>query len=238
MIAQISIVEIVDFREAFYKLKNAKHDIIAYANQSCPNMVERGGGVESMSFKNLNDEILVVELYVNVKDSMGANVINSIAEHAAPYIQSEVLQNQGRVSIRILSNLCTERMTMSEFSIPMKNLSWKGISGEDVAKRVLEAQRFAELDQYRATTHNKGIMNGIDAVALAIGQDWRAIESAAHSYAALKGKQYQPLTSYYIKGDHFYGRIEMPISVGSKGGAIKSNPSYLNTLKILGYPDA
>lgn len=81
-------------------------------------------------------------------------------------------------------------------------------------------------------------MNGIDAVAMAIGQDWRAIESAAHSYAALKGKQYQPLTKYYIKGDNFHGRIEMPISVGSKGGAIKSNPSYLNTLKILGYPDA
>lgn len=139
MIAQISIVEIVDFRDAFYKLKNAKHDIIEYANQSCPNMVERGGGVESMSFKNLNDEILVVELHVNVKDSMGANVINSIAEHAAPYIQNEVLQNQGRVSIRILSNLCTERMTLSEFIIPMKNLSWKGIPGEDVAKRVLEA---------------------------------------------------------------------------------------------------
>lgn len=86
MIAQISIVEITDFREAFYRLKNGKNDIISWANESCPNMVKRGGGVESMSFRNLNDEILVVELYVNVKDSMGANVINSIAEHTAPYI--------------------------------------------------------------------------------------------------------------------------------------------------------
>ena len=102
-------------------------------------MVERGGGVESMSFKNLNDEMLVVELFVNVKDSMGANVINSIAEHTAPFIQDEILQNQGRVSLRILSNLCTERMTMSEFIIPLKNLSWKGIEGEEVAKRVIEA---------------------------------------------------------------------------------------------------
>ena len=126
---------------------------------------------------------------------------------------------------------------MSEFHIPLKNLTWKSIPGEEVAKRVLEAQRFAELDHYRATTHNKGILNGIDAVALAIGQDWRAIESAAHSYAAISGK-YQPLTKYKIVGDQFYGRIEMPISVGSKGGAIKSNPSYQNTMMILGYPDA
>lgn len=109
-------------------------------------MVKRGGGVESIRFKNLNDEILVVELLVNVKDSMGANVINTIAEYTAPYIQNDVLENKGRVSLRILSNLCTERMTMSEFTIPLKNLSWKGIQGEEVAKRVLEAQRFAELD--------------------------------------------------------------------------------------------
>ena len=96
---------------------------------------------------------------------------------------------------------------------------------------------FAEQDQYRATTHNKGIMNGIDAVAVALGQDWRAIESAAHSYASIAGR-YLPLTKYSIQGDKFCGHIEMPISVGSKGGAIKSNPSYVNLLKILEYPDA
>lgn len=237
MIAQISIVDIVDFKDASYKLKNARKMIIDFANESCPNMVERGGGVEEMRFRSLNDEMLVVELLVNVKDSMGANVINSIAEHAAPFIQSEVLEGQGRVSLRILTNLCTERMTMSEFSIPLKHLDWKGIPGENVAKRVLEAQRFAELDHYRATTHNKGILNGVDAVALAIGQDWRAIESAAHSYASITGR-YMPLTRYKIKDGYFHGRIELPIAVGSQGGAIKSNPSYLNTLKILGYPNA
>jgi degradative hydroxymethylglutaryl-CoA reductase len=144
---------------------------------------------------------------------MGANVVNTIAEFTAPYIIGDILM-QGRAGLKILSNLCTERMCLSEFNIPIVALKWKKASGLEVAKKIIEAQKFAELDQYRATTHNKGIMNGIDAVALACGQDWRAIESAAHSYAALGGK-YKPLTNYEIRGDMFYGRIEMPISVGS-----------------------
>lgn len=119
MIAQISIFEIADFRAAHYALKSNKAKILAYANQSCPNMVKRGGGVEDVRFRVLGDqEILVVELLVNVQDSMGANVINTIAEYTAPYIH-DVLQ-QGRISLRILSNLCTERMTMVEFSIPVE----------------------------------------------------------------------------------------------------------------------
>lgn len=126
---------------------------------------------------------------------------------------------------------------MSEFRIPIKNLAWKKASGEEVAKRVIEAYNFAYLDNYRATTHNKGIMNGIDAVAVALGQDWRAIESAAHSYASISGR-YLPLTQYEIQGDDLIGRIELPISVGTQGGAIKSNPSYSNALKILDYPNA
>jgi degradative hydroxymethylglutaryl-CoA reductase len=199
-------------------------------------MVKRGGGVEDARFKVLGEEeILVVELLVNVCDSMGANVINTIAEYTAPFV-ADILQ-QGRVSLRILSNLCTERMTMVEFEIPVEQLAWKNTPGKVVAKRVLEAQRFAELDQYRATTHNKGVMNGMDAVAVALGQDWRAIESAAHSYACISGR-YLPLTTYEIRGDTFHGRIEVPISVGSKGGAIASNPSYQNTLMLLGDPNA
>lgn len=126
-------------------------------------------------------------------------------------------------------------MTISKFSIPIEKLGWKGVSGKEVAIKMLETYRFAECDQYRATTHNKGIMNGIDAVAIALGQDWRAIESAAHSFASLTGR-YRPLTSYKIEGDHFEGRLEMPISVGTKGGAISSNPSYINTHMMMGNP--
>jgi hydroxymethylglutaryl-CoA synthase len=106
-----------------------------------------------------------------------------------------------------------------------------------VVERIIEAQRFAELDQYRATTHNKGIMNGIDAVAVALGQDWRAIEAAAHSYASI-GQRYMPLTRYRVREGNFEGRIEMPLSVGTKGGAIETNPSYINTHQILGFPSS
>lgn len=130
-------------------------------------MVRRGGGVEDIRIRRLSDDMLVVELLVNVCESMGANIINTIAENTAPFIQEKL--NQGRVALRILSNLCTERLTMSKFTIPVKNMAWKNLSGKEVADRIIEAYKFAELDQYRATTHNKGIMNGIDAVALALG---------------------------------------------------------------------
>lgn len=124
---------------------------------------------------------------------------------------------------------------MASFELPTSKMSYKGIPGAEVAARILEAQKFAEKDQFRATTHNKGIMNGIDAVAVAAGQDWRALESAAHSYTALSGK-YLPLTSYCIEGDLFKGSIELPLAVGTYGGAINSNPEYANFLKILGNP--
>jgi hydroxymethylglutaryl-CoA reductase len=129
---------------------------------------------------------------------------------------------------------------MASFSIPIKHMGWKNFPGQDVVERIIEAQRFAELDPFRATTHNKGIMNGIDAVAVALGQDWRAIEAAAHSYASFGKDHYSPLTRYRISrdGQNFEGRIEMPLSVGTKGGAIESNPSYINTHSILGFPSS
>lgn len=126
-------------------------------------------------------------------------------------------------------------MTKSQFKIPIESLAWKDATGKEVAAKILETYRFAALDQYRATTHNKGIMNGIDAVAIALGQDWRAIESAAHSYASITGK-YKPLTSYFIQGDYLIGQLEMPISVGTVGGAVSTNPAYINTHRIMGNP--
>jgi len=172
---------------------------------------------------------------------MGANIVNTVAENTAPFIIE--LLGQGRAALKILTNLCTGRLVMSEFSIPTDAMHWKGTPGSKVARRIVEAQRFAELDQYRATTHNKGIMNGIDGVALALGQDWRAVEAAAHSYASIGGS-YQPLTKYWVteatkeEPELLHGRIEMPISVGTKGGAIETNPSYRNTHNILGFPSA
>mmetsp|Transcript_9478 Transcript_9478/g.15956 ORF Transcript_9478/g.15956 Transcript_9478/m.15956 type:complete len:150 (+) Transcript_9478:322-771(+) len=149
-------------------------------------MVQRGGGVKDLRLRKLGPSQIVCELFVNVKESMGANIVNTVAEFTAPFIHSEIVA-QGRLGLKILTNLCTERMTMAEFEIPIEQLAWKGMPGIQVAEKILEAQRFAEIDQFRATTHNKGIMNGIDAVAVAMGQDWRAIESAAHSYASIGG---------------------------------------------------
>lgn len=145
------------------------------------------------------------------------------------------MAKQGQIGVRILSNLCTERTTISRFEIKVEKLAWKGVNGKEVANKILETQRFAELDQFRATTHNKGIMNGIDAVAIALGQDFRAIEAAAHSFASISGK-YKPLTTYWIKDDTFHGQLEMPISVGTKGGAIATSPVYINTHMMMGYP--
>mgnify|MGYP003695101735 CR=1 FL=1 len=198
-------------------------------------MVKRGGGVEDIRYRELGEQMMVVELLVNVCESMGANVVNSVAEATSPFILN--LLGQGQIGVRILTNLCTERMCLSEFSMPVDKLAWKGVPGKEVAEKIIETQRFAELDQYRATTHNKGIMNGIDAVAVAMGQDWRAIESAAHSYASL-GSRYLPLTRYRIENGYFKGKLEIPISVGTKGGAISTNPSFINTHKIMCYPSA
>ena len=198
-------------------------------------MKKRGGGVVNLRHRRLSTDMVVVELLVNVCDSMGANVINSVCEATAPFIHQLVAQ--GQVGIKILSNLCTERMTISTFEIPVNKLAWKGCSGADVAAKIIDAYRFAQMDQFRATTHNKGILNGIDAVAVALGQDWRAIESAAHSYASIDGK-YKPLSHYCIEDSMLKGSLEIPISVGTKGGAISTNPSYINTHKIMGFPTA
>jgi len=130
--------------------------------------------------------MMVVELLIDVREAMGANTVNTVCEGVSSLVQEII--NQGCVGVRILSNLCTERLTVSQFEIPVRKLAWKNASGQEVAQKIIETQRFAELDQYRATTHNKGIMNGVDAVALALGQDWRTVESAAHSYASLTGK--------------------------------------------------
>jgi degradative hydroxymethylglutaryl-CoA reductase len=235
MIGQIQISSITDFSKFKYTIEHKKSEIIGFANQSCQSMLKRGGGVQDLRYRQLSTDMAVVELLVNVCDSMGANIINTICEATAPYMQS--LLGQGYIGIKILTNLCTERMTVSSFEIPLDKLDWKGTSGKLVAEKIIEAYRFAQLDQYRATTHNKGIMNGIDAVAIALGQDWRAIESAAHSYAALKG-QYKPLSHYWIEKGMFKGRLEIPISVGTKGGAISTNPSYINTHKIMGFPSS
>lgn len=162
---------------------------------------------------------------------------------------------KGKVLMKILSNLNVLRKTKVEFKVPIESMCYNNLSGHEVATRIVQAQEIADLDPFRAATHNKGIMNGIDAVALALGQDWRAIEAGCHSYASIEDQnenkfddytsplikndnKYKPFTKYSIEGDFFKGSIEVPMSVGVVGGAISSNPNYQNFYKLLGKPSA
>lgn len=214
-------------------------------------MVHRGGGVVNIVAKVirfegdekelaeatlLRPDMLVVEVIVNVCDSMGANVVNTVCEKIGPAIQAVC---GGRIGLRILSNLCIYRKAGAEFKVPCHKLTNAKLEGRQFAQLLMEAYLFAVGDVFRATTHNKGIMNGIDAVALATGQDWRAVESGAHAFASIG--RYKPLTMYRIVKDsdgveYLQGRLEIPISVGTRGGATHSNPLYIQNLQLLRNP--
>lgn len=184
-------------------------------------------------------QYLVVHIDVDVCEAMGANIVNTVAEG----LSDEVCRiTNSRCGLRILTNLCMQRRARSAFEIPVKKLGWKGVDGEDVAQRIVEAYNFAAVDPYRAVTNNKGIMNGVDAVALATGQDWRAIEAAAHCYASRHG-QYASLSRYEVATSAdgvrvLRGELEFPIAVGSKGGALQTHPGYTATHAILEQPSA
>jgi len=170
-------------------MKN-KATIIAKGNEFIPFMVSIGGGIKDMKAYALdppaesmpphNCRMTICNLYVDVKEAMGANIVNTIAERISPFI-SEI--THARTGICILSNLSESRLARSYFEVPTSIMKWKGVSGEEVATRLIQTYEFAKRDIHRTVTHNKGIMNGIDAVAIATGQDWRAIEAACHTYA-------------------------------------------------------
>jgi degradative hydroxymethylglutaryl-CoA reductase len=243
MIAQIHIID-TDTDQTMKRLRDNKDKIITNANNHCQSMVQRGGGVTDLSVKKLGDKRVTLELVVNVCESMGANLLNTLAEKTADYIERFI---EGRIILKILSNLSVFRKATSEFKINVKNLNYKGIKGEEIAKRICEAYDIAVLDTFRTATHNKGVMNGIDAVAVALGQDWRALEAAAHTYAAINHSTFEPekikpFTHFQmikIQNEYFlYGKLTMPIAVGVVGGAIQSNENYTNLLKLLGNPSA
>jgi degradative hydroxymethylglutaryl-CoA reductase len=212
MIGQIQVLDI-DPELASAKVNQFSDRIIAEANKYCQRMVKRGGGVKGIATKivSVDDDVielskmvlkrpnmLIVELAVNVCDSMGANKVNTICEGVAPFIDEVT---GGRTHLRILSNLCKYRVSSSRFSIPVEKMNHKSFTGYQVCKKILEAYLFAKADPFRAVTHNKGVMNGVSATALACGQDWRAIESAAHSCTAILGKnnKYSPITNYNLR---------------------------------------
>ena len=227
MIAQIQVLAIEDRLRARAAIEQATDRILEVANRRHPNMVARGGGATSLEVRVLDAEpqMLVVHLLVDCRDAMGANIVNDMAEGVAPLIE-EV--SGGRVRLRILSNLADRRLARAQCAIREDLLARQGREGCEVAEGVVEAYRFAAADPYRAATHNKGAMNGIDAVGVATGNDWRGVEAGAHAYAARNGR-YEPLTRWWRKHGYLHGEIELPMAVGTVGGSTRVQP----TLRVL-----
>ncbi len=202
-------------------------------------IVNLGGGaldIVARPFPNTPvGPMLVVHLHFDTRDAMGANAINTALESLAPEIAR--LTN-GRTNLRILSNLADQRTATARCTIPAAELATDDLAGTAVARLIEEANAFAVVDPYRAATHNKGIMNGIDAVCIATGNDWRAVEAGAHSFAARDGR-YQALTDWHVdKNGDLYGEITLPLAVGMVGGATKVHPTARTAMKILNVKSA
>jgi hydroxymethylglutaryl-CoA reductase len=232
MIGQIQVVDVKEPFKAGRRILAEKEAVLDLANSVDPVLVKLGGGAKGLDVKILSSfrgPMLVVELYVDCRDAMGANAVNSMAEAVAPLIERLA---EGRVRLRIISNLADRRLARASVVMDRETV------GEDVVEGVLDAYAFAASDPYRAATHNKGIMNGIVAVALATGNDTRALEAGAHTYAARSGR-YQPLTRWGRDGEgNLVGSIELPIAVGVVGGATASHPIARICRKILGVKTA
>jgi hydroxymethylglutaryl-CoA reductase len=228
MIGQIQTVGVPDPRGAAKKLAAKKKVLLAKANEQDPMLVSLGGGAKDLRvkvIKTLKGPMVIVELFVNCGDAMGANAVNTMAEAVAPLVEQII---GGRVLLRIISNLADRRLVRATAVFDKEALG-----GERVVEGIINAYAFAEADPYRCATHNKGIMNGVIAVALACGQDTRALEAGAHSYAARSGS-YKPLTTYKKNKDgDLVGKLEMPMAVGLVGGAAKVHPAAKANVKIL-----
>ncbi|MET1124822.1 MAG: hydroxymethylglutaryl-CoA reductase, degradative [Archaeoglobaceae archaeon] len=228
MIGQVQVAKLKDANAARFEVLRNKDEIIEKANECDPMLVKLGGGckdVEARVINTIMGKMLIVHLLVDVKDAMGANAVNTMCEAVAPLIEK---LTGGRVYLRIVSNLAKYRLARAKAVFDKKV-----IGGEEVVEGVMLAYAFAAADPFRCATHNKGIMNGISALMIATGNDFRAVEAGAHSYAALFG--YKPLTSYEVdERGNLVGTIELPIAAGVIGGATNVNPIAKVCLKILG----
>jgi hydroxymethylglutaryl-CoA reductase len=233
MIGQIQLVNLKEPDVARESVLAHTRELLELANARDPVLVKLGGGAKGLRAKVLETtrgRMLVVELLVDVRDAMGANAVNTMAEAVAPMLER---LTGAAARLRIISNLATERLARAWVKWD-KNV----IGGEALVDGILDAYAFATADPYRCATHNKGIMNGIDAVVIATGNDFRAVEAGAHAYAARSGT-YQPLTRYW-KDEHgnLHSEIELPLAVGIVGGATKTHPTAKIVLKILGVRSA
>ncbi|MCY3779112.1 MAG: hydroxymethylglutaryl-CoA reductase, degradative [Chloroflexi bacterium] len=239
MIGQIQLLDLADLEEAAQLILAHKGKLLAQINEGAGSIVKRGGGALNLEIRKFEGtrigDMLVIHLHFDTRDAMGANAINSALERIAPSIERI---SGGRVNLRILSNLSDRRLARASGMIEADTLATEGASGAEVVDAIIEAAALAEIDPYRAATHNKGIMNGIDALMLATGNDWRAAEAGAHAYAARDG-QYTSLTTWWKDQDgDLHGRIELPLAAGIVGGATRAHRGAQTALKILGVESA
>jgi len=240
LIGQVQVMDMPHASRARQIILQNRDKLINLANSLHPNMVARGGGAKDIEVDihpspGPRGDMLVVHLLVDTCDAMGANLVNTMCEGIAPMVEE---LTQGQVFLRILSNLTDRSMVVAHCKIPVENLEGKGYTGQEVRDGIILANDFAATDPYRATTHNKGIMNGIDPVAIATGNDWRAIESAAHAYAG-RGKRYTCLTSWHKDDEgNLIGTLRLPLKVGTVGGSLQSNPAVKICHTILGIESA
>lgn len=240
LIGQIQVVEVPHPARAQATVLQHKSELLNLANSLHPRMVARGGGARDVEVvlhpgSAKHGDMLVVHLLVDTRDAMGANLVNTMCEGVAPLVES---LTGGKVFLRILSNLADRALVRARVELPAELLGGKGYAGGEVRDGIILANEFAAVDPYRAATHNKGIMNGVDAVALATGNDWRAIEAAAHAWAA-RGVRYTALTKWFEgSGGTLVGVLEMPMKVGVVGGSLQSNPTVGIALRMLGVRSA
>jgi hydroxymethylglutaryl-CoA reductase len=235
MIGQMQVLDVPDLPGARLALLEQKARLLAEAGEIDPVLKRLGGGPRDLEIRMFPDSpvgpFLVVHLIYDVRDAMGANAVNTAVERLAPSVESIT---GGRVHLRILSNLADRRLARARATFPLAQLAFDGFTAETVRDGIIAAWAFAAVDPYRAATHNKGIMNGVDAVVIATGNDWRAIEAGAHAYAARSGR-YTSLSAWGKDAEgNLVGSLEMPLAVGTVGGATRVHPAARACLKVMG----
>ena len=238
MIGQVALYQVDDPELAQEKIASKKAELLELANQAYPSIVKRGGGARDLHVEEIKGEtdFLVVYLHVDTQEAMGANMLNTMLEALKPVLEE---LSQGQSLMGILSNYATDSLVTASCRIAFRYLSRQKDHGREIAEKIALASQFAQSDPYRAATHNKGIFNGIDAILIATGNDWRAIEAGAHAFASRDGR-YQGLSRWSLDMDteELVGEMTLPMPVATKGGSIGLNPRVALSHELLGNPSA
>jgi hydroxymethylglutaryl-CoA reductase len=239
MTAQIEVVGVDDPAAAKARLEAAAEELLALAHATLPRLADRGGGARELEIRmpgalRAHPHRVIVHVHIDCRNAMGANMVNTVAEALAARVAQLA---GGQSGLRILTNLCDRRRVRVTARVPARALTAGPLDGATVRDGIVAASRFAEDDPYRAATHNKGIMNGVDAVVIATGNDWRGVEAGAHAFAAAEGR-YRPLSIWRAEGGDLVGRLDMPMAVGTVGGTLKLHAGARLAQRLLGAIDA